>query len=792
MSGESPVEFVAGTPEVGQLLFGKYVVEQYIGGGGMGEVWLVRHRELEILRALKMIRLGIAVDPSIRRRFRREARVMASLQHPNAVQIHDALIAADAAFIDMEYVPGESVDKLLREGVPMSMDWVARILLQLCDVLQAAHDRGIVHRDLSPSNLMLLAGRPPGHEFLKVLDFGIAKILGPGGEGGGEEEALTAQFSFLGKPVYAGPEQIEGREIDGRSDLYTVGVMLYEFLTGYRPFSGKRIKLLHDHCNTPPPPFAEVNPHVQVPDSVERLVMRCLAKAPEDRPPSAHALAEAFLQSMTGSFELPGTWPPTPPDSSAYAAGPVPYATPYATPPAPMASPTAATEVYNSAAGPAMERTQPMTGHRPHAAGHGPSATSLQDGSADTGGGWGVGGGGRLALLSGVVLTAGALGLAASSFWPTRMPEPAPGSPEGSPLVSGATDGGSKVPGDGPVRSEEVREQLHDWGLAGFREDPEGGTTPEGWPRVLVSRELGRFARDPDGHYLPEQYAMVPEAGYAEDRWPKVLRRKTDGVEFVRIPAGTFVMGVDDKYKLEGRSYPPHEVTLPSGYYIQRFEVTNGEFDRYMRAGREVTLESRTQGWRDEVNKIRQYVADEADIARYPACDLRWEIAQEYARSVGGQLPTEAQWEYAARSGARQYPYVWGASSTESISQLANIDMAVDTPGFRVPMTSHYGEPGRDQTEQGVVMMAGNVSEWCRDEYRPYTPESRIDPPPSPTGRDVLERPYVVRGGSFAISNEYADVRVRPVPCQGTSSRPDIGFRVVLECPAEPGPAKSR
>ncbi len=280
----------------GQVIFGKYIVERSLGKGGMGAVWLVRHKELDAYRALKLIIASVAFDPEMRARFRREARTMARFSHPNAVAVHDADARSEsvAAYIEMEYVEGQSLNQVLKAGVPMPLDWTARILEQLCDVLQAAHDHGIVHRDLKPGNMMLVADRPEGKEFLKVLDFGIAKILGNDAGAAPEDDGVhTVQGHFMGTPVYASPEQAIGEGIDHRSDIYAVGVILYEFLTGHRPFAAGRRALL-DHLSTPPPPFKEKNPEVDVPPEIEQLVLRCLEKDPVHRPQTARDLAEEF------------------------------------------------------------------------------------------------------------------------------------------------------------------------------------------------------------------------------------------------------------------------------------------------------------------------------------------------------------------------------------------------------------------------------------------------------------------------------------------------------------------
>lgn len=278
----------------GQLISGRYEVVHLLGRGGMGSVWLVRDRKIGgAPRALKLIAGELAHQPRARDRFRREVLAMAQVVHPGAVAVLDAdSTDQGVAYLVMEYVPGASLNTRLSPGVPMPLDWIARLLAQLCDVLQEAHDRGIVHRDLKPSNLMLVAGRPSGREQLKVVDFGIAKVLDV------EEEAPRTQVGlFLGTLPYASPEQVVGKA-EAQSDIYAVGVILYELLTGYRPFTGSVPRLVHDTRFTLPPGFSRAHPASAVPKGIQRVVLHCLSKDPSDRPRSARALWLEFERAL--------------------------------------------------------------------------------------------------------------------------------------------------------------------------------------------------------------------------------------------------------------------------------------------------------------------------------------------------------------------------------------------------------------------------------------------------------------------------------------------------------------
>ena len=245
--------------------------------------------------------------------------------HSNAVAVRDFLVdgVANQAYILMEYVPGVSLEKLLESGVPMPLSWVTRVVDQLCDVLEFAHGLGVVHRDLKPSNLMLFDG-PQGKNQLKVLDLGIAKRLRTEGASG---HALTEDNVIRGTPPYMSPEQ-GSQGADARSDLYAVGVMLFEFLTGHRLFGGdshpsssrrtpnqRFVEIMYETLNRLPPMFHEVNPDCGPWPELEKVVRKCLEKEPDDRYASAAELKGDFDAAVALDrhlHEVTGDRRPTP------------------------------------------------------------------------------------------------------------------------------------------------------------------------------------------------------------------------------------------------------------------------------------------------------------------------------------------------------------------------------------------------------------------------------------------------------------------------------------------------
>jgi serine/threonine protein kinase len=288
-----------------RVFMGRYETIRLLGEGGMGRVYLARQLDLGRQVVVKVMHDHIAADPKFRERFTRETLLMARFQHPYAVTLYDAsLNDPQGPCIIMEYIRGVSLDQLLQRNGRLTPARVGRLLYQLCEVLQAAHGVGIVHRDLKPANLMVVDPDTP-YELLKVMDFGLAKLLTP------DQMAKITQTHTefaVGTPGYMCPEQARGEEMNGRGDLYSVGVILYELLTGRLPFADRStMDLLLAHVSEAPPPFSFASAAVQVPSAIERVVQKCLAKHPEDRPRGPRELAELYEAALKGEQTSPST-----------------------------------------------------------------------------------------------------------------------------------------------------------------------------------------------------------------------------------------------------------------------------------------------------------------------------------------------------------------------------------------------------------------------------------------------------------------------------------------------------
>jgi serine/threonine protein kinase len=281
---------------IGRVFLGRYETIRLLGEGGMGRVYLARQLDLGRQVVVKVMHDHIAAEPKFCERFQRETLLMARFQHPFAVTLYDAsLNDPQGPCIIMEFVRGVPLDTLLQRNSRLSPVRVGRLLGQLCEVLQAAHAEGVIHRDLKPANLMVVDADTP-YEHIKVMDFGLAKL-----HGRFEPQGLniTGTEFAVGTPGYMCPEQAKGEDMDHRGDLYSVGVILYELLTGRLPFTGgSTMEVLIAHATDSPPPFHKVGAADWVPPPIEAVVMDCLAKSPAQRPASARDLAERFETAL--------------------------------------------------------------------------------------------------------------------------------------------------------------------------------------------------------------------------------------------------------------------------------------------------------------------------------------------------------------------------------------------------------------------------------------------------------------------------------------------------------------
>ena len=280
-------------PFVGRTLDEKYRVEERLGAGGMGTVYRARHLLMERPVAIKFLHQRLVEDEAAQVRFLTEARAAVKLRHPNAVSVTDfGQTSEGCVYIVMELLEGRTLREILSREAPLETARAISITLQASDAVAAAHDAGIIHRDLKPSNILVTqsADQPA---VVKVLDFGIATFSADDDE---DATTLAPSNSVVGTPRYMSPEQHNGNELTPATDVYSLGVILYEMLTGTVPFSGStREEIADKHANLPPHSPREIV--AAIPQEVERIVLHALEKQPSDRPANAGELRRDLLDT---------------------------------------------------------------------------------------------------------------------------------------------------------------------------------------------------------------------------------------------------------------------------------------------------------------------------------------------------------------------------------------------------------------------------------------------------------------------------------------------------------------
>jgi tRNA A-37 threonylcarbamoyl transferase component Bud32 len=305
-----------GAAYVGTVLDGRYLIQEIIGHGGMGTVFRAEQTLMQKTVAIKLLHADLAARKQVVGRFTREARAISRLSSPHTIRVFDFGRWQDLFFLVMELLQGDTLDVVLAEG-PMPYERVARIVGQMCDSLGEAHEAGVVHRDLKPENIFLTR-QDDGTDFVKILDFGLAKL-----KNSEDLYDVHSRAELFGTPYYMSPEQIRAGEVDGRSDIYSVGALMFRMLTGHYVHGGEQatFEILKAHLMNRTPRMADVAPAgVVIPSGMERIVAKCLAKTPEERFQTMAELAQALQDAR--AVEWQAAEPEAAPDEEPELSGP--------------------------------------------------------------------------------------------------------------------------------------------------------------------------------------------------------------------------------------------------------------------------------------------------------------------------------------------------------------------------------------------------------------------------------------------------------------------------------------
>ena len=288
-------------PLIGETIAGRYLIEVRLGEGAMGSVYRARHVKVGRPFAVKVLHPELLSDKKVMQRFEREALAVSRLNHPNTVQVFDFGSVEGALYLIMEHVRGQDLARVVERDGALPFARAAPLFVQICGALQEAHELGIVHRDLKPENV-LVTRSTGGRDFAKVLDFGLVKLS--------TREAapdMTDRAQIVGTPYFMSPEQIRGEEVDARTDIYSLGALMFELLTGTHLYSGSTaVGVLTKHLTTEPDAPSMRAPKQGIPPEVDAIVRKALAKDPDARWQTASQLAEAIDEVYAETVESTG------------------------------------------------------------------------------------------------------------------------------------------------------------------------------------------------------------------------------------------------------------------------------------------------------------------------------------------------------------------------------------------------------------------------------------------------------------------------------------------------------
>ena len=708
-----------------------------LGAGAMGTVFLaeqiaVGNRPV----ALKVLNRKLLDDPEFLLRFQNEAASTGRIHHPNVVTIYESGQADDGTpYIAMEFLDGESLRQALTRRGALAVPEVAEILQQAARGLNAAHKLGIIHRDLKPDNIFLTRG-DEGETIVKVVDFGIAKLR--------ESSTHTQTGMVLGTPAYMSFEQASGTrsdELDARSDIYSLGVVVYEMLTGRTPFhSDTPVGYLRMHMQEDPPPLHTIKPDLPALPQLESAVMKALTKDRNQRYSSVLEFAREFAKAAAAGFQsAPG------PEPQQEAFKLQPQATPAPAPKTIVPATAGDTIAAKAVAEPAhpSRRKWLVAGFR-----------------------WK-----RVGIIASVVWILGAgiytlkvTGDADSEFVTSKtlscMNAYNFKEPEYDKCVKDGYDAvAERLPGE-RIQAAIVAfvPVLLGWGfiflvlilVRWISRPPAAARTPQlraipeppgkmkfvaiaGVALTLIVAGVWHFSHrgpkdlNPDGSIKRGDVSWSAKAGTSKG---EVRVNPNDGLKYVWIPPGIFQMGCSPgDTECGSEEKPRHQVTITKGFWLGQTEVTVGAYKGFtMATGQQMPPNNNLNG-----GPLNAGWGDEA----MPIVNVSWDDAHEYCTWAGGRLPTEAEWEYAARAGTTESRYgpidhvAWYASNSGNKTH----DVAQKRPNAF-----------------NLYDMLGNEWEWVNDWYgENYYPASPERDPQGPESGQFR----VLRGGSYALDPRY-------------------------------------
>lgn len=726
----APQQYAYAIPQgvslLGQVLDNKYRIEAKLGSGGMGDVYRATRLLIGDSVAIKVLHPHLASDAHAAERFRREAVTATRLRHRNIIAIYDVGIstAHNLPFILMEVAEGFTLRQIINQYRALPLDFAVTVTTQVCSALEEAHSFGIVHRDIKPENIIV---RQTEHGWqIKVLDFGIAKLYD------GTETGLTLDGNAMGTPQYMSPEQCMGEPLDARSDIYSVGIVLYEMLCGTVPFKSAAASAvaIFQVQNQPAPPRS-FNPNIH--PQVEAVVLGTLEKQRDMRPQTAQALAQELIQSATVAFRESSAQNQnvviTPSDlEKATADAPTENKfTPSHTLSSELlieketendSSELAATEFVETVAPPIQKPEESADEISPE----------------------------KKAELSQVFEDAESLLDEVFSDEKGEIIEPEKKTAAPSPLVESQPIAKPEEPLPLEIKEDASAQETEVFRIEEAAKPNNKNLLLIGGIAVALLISLGTIA---GLKWFLSDKKTVPDAPSADSATTKPQAPVApDGMAY--IPGGEFMLGSDtgDEY-----SRPARKVSVKP-FFMDLMEVTNEEYKKFVDA----TGHKPPPDWKN--NNFPD------GKAKFPVTSVDWDDANAYAKWAGKRLPTEEEWEFAAK-GTDNRIYPWGNEWKKGFANAGNQKRGMQEVGA-----------AQGKSPFGLSDMSGNAWEWTASDAKAYPNGKEFD-------ADLMKlmiEPKIIRGGFWGSPKNEVTTDFRGAwGARNQTSYKNTSFRCVMD-----------